>query len=1284
MIRSLTRWSLGFAVSLVLLIALLLFTLLYTSTGSRWAVEQAVKSSPQISVGGFEGRLWDRFELGDVRFDSTAATVTIDHLAVHWRLRALLDRTLSIDALILDGVELTLSPAPAGEAAPPPTALPAPPLPMVLQHLELRRFTLHSGEREVLIDRLEMGAAWDATAFELTGFDIEAYGQRVGLAGSVAVGKRPNLAASADWHGDLGGEPGQASLEITGPLSALEFQTTLDAAVSAQVSGSIEPLADVPKLTVHGSVDTPALGEDITLGQARFDIAGTFESLAVSITADADTPLTGAYTLSLDTQLVLPSGADEAIVADVEWRAQPRLAGGEIIFGSGVVRYEDNALRIDHATATPYRTRLTGDIALAQAGPTLALNLTWSDIAYVLSESQVVKAHEGTLEVTGTLEKLIAQFGGDFDLPTAGRVVVAGAGQMIGERFALTGLTTTLLGGEIQAEGEVAWAGEPTGTVHFSARDIDLSALHAESPSRLAFNGSGGFRAGADGVTSEVELMRVSGFLRGQAVTGSARVRTRPRALVVEQAQFDVGPNHIFLNGTWAEEMDGRFDLRLNDLAVFDSRLGGKLSGSGALSGQASLPRIDARLQGEALQFDQVSADSFEAIVDLDLSRDRASRADLTVEALMLEDRALGRLSFAGKGNAQAHGFRLTLDGETIQLEAAANGTLQDESWRGRLRELRINAATAGIWSLTAPSTIALAADRASLTEACFASDAARACVAGDQTGSLSKLRVNLSALPLSLADPYLPTTIRLRGRGDGTADLQVADGIVTGSGRIGVSDGAVERNAGDSGTADKVGIDAFALEFNLTPQSIEAQAEAAVEQWFTLHGSLKAQRAAGGTMAGALDARSADISWLAEFVPQISGSHGAFELTSKLDGSFDHPNGHARATLASGALRIPDIGLEIDRFEAELRGDPGAVDLSATIGAGNGTLNMDGAVVTDEKNRRRYDLKLDGRDFPLVRIPEAEADVSPALRLVGDPEALHVSGELLVPRVFIDVKRLPNSAVSVSEDQIIVSADGSVPEEVRAGSFMTDAVSGEVTITLGEDISINGFGLTSKFSGGVDWSKKRGSALGSANGAIVIEEGLYKAFGQHLEIEKGRLQFAGPPDNPGLDLRAVRPDLPVKAGVEVRGTVRKPEITLFSEPPESDANTLSYIVTGRALDDASAGDAAVLAQAALSLGADQSASVTHQIADMFGLDELSVAAGSEMGDTSLIAGKRLSPKLSVRTDFNPFDQLWSFFVNYKLTQRWSVEAESGEREGADLLYSIEKERLIDALLPFD
>ena len=86
----------------------------------------------------------------------------------------------------------------------------------------------------------------------------------------------------------------------------------------------------------------------------------------------------------------------------------------------------------------------------------------------------------------------------------------------------------------------------------------------------------------------------------------------------------------------------------------------------------------------------------------------------------------------------------------------------------------------------------------------------------------------------------------------------------------------------------------------------------------------------------------------------------------------------------------------------------------------------------------------------------------------------------------------------------------------------------------------------------------------------------------------------------------------------------------------------------------------------------------TNQLRDLFALDEFGLSSSGDIDQTALIAGKRITPKVSVRTEMNIFDQLWSFFLRYKLTEKWSIEAESGERQGADIIYNVESESILD------
>jgi autotransporter translocation and assembly factor TamB len=72
--------------------------------------------------------------------------------------------------------------------------------------------------------------------------------------------------------------------------------------------------------------------------------------------------------------------------------------------------------------------------------------------------------------------------------------------------------------------------------------------------------------------------------------------------------------------------------------------------------------------------------------------------------------------------------------------------------------------------------------------------------------------------------------------------------------------------------------------------------------------------------------------------------------------------------------------------------------------------------------------------------------------------------------------------------------------------------------------------------------------------------------------------QLPGLIDNPGLNIRAMRSNLPVEAGVEVTGTARRPIVRLVSDPEVPDAEKLSWLVLGHAPDQQRGQDTAVLA----------------------------------------------------------------------------------------------------------
>jgi translocation and assembly module TamB len=64
----------------------------------------------------------------------------------------------------------------------------------------------------------------------------------------------------------------------------------------------------------------------------------------------------------------------------------------------------------------------------------------------------------------------------------------------------------------------------------------------------------------------------------------------------------------------------------------------------------------------------------------------------------------------------------------------------------------------------------------------------------------------------------------------------------------------------------------------------------------------------------------------------------------------------------------------------------------------------------------------------------------------------------------------------------------------------------------------------------------------------------------------------------------------------------------------------------------------------------------------------------SDRGDkASLVMGRYLSPKLYVSYGVGLVEAFNTFTVRYQIAEKWQLKAESGEYQGADILYTIDR-----------
>jgi translocation and assembly module TamB len=191
-------------------------------------------------------------------------------------------------------------------------------------------------------------------------------------------------------------------------------------------------------------------------------------------------------------------------------------------------------------------------------------------------------------------------------------------------------------------------------------------------------------------------------------------------------------------------------------------------------------------------------------------------------------------------------------------------------------------------------------------------------------------------------------------------------------------------------------------------------------------------------------------------------------------------------------------------------------------------------------------------------------------------------------------------------------------------------------------------------------------SAVGS--GELEVKEGKYDAYGRELEIERGKLLFTGGPlTDPGVDLRASR-ELPgYTVGVIARGPLRRPQLTLFSEPSLPQAQIASMLIVGRSSiqgDPGAAGDA-------VSDVEQGGAILAGQLGKYVGLDDIGLTQDDDTG-SQLVIGKYLSPRLYVSYGISLVEEINTLKLRYTIGDRWTLSVESGLEQAFDVEYRIE------------
>lgn len=531
--------------------------------------------------------------------------------------------------------------------------------------------------------------------------------------------------------------------------------------------------------------------------------------------------------------------------------------------------------------------------------------------------------------------------------------------------------------------------------------------------------------------------------------------------------------------------------------------------------------------------------------------------------------------------------------------------------------------------------------------------------------------------LDLALLRPWLPEGLRLDGAVRGAASGQwLPEQRLSLNGQSSIQDGQLEwRDEDGIVTAPLRTAD---LNWRWQQQSLSGALELVLGDYGRLAGQFElplparipAQLDPQGPVRLDLSAKLREKGLLTSVFPGlVQESRGQLEADLHAVGSWEQPQFSGRLQLNQAGAYLHSAGIQLRDLEllAHLQGDEVILD-SFGAHSGKGQLGGEGRLKLRNWKLASYSGTLRGDNFLAVNLPELQLHLSPNLTVSGDTENLKVRGDLTVPEMLLQGRQTP-SPVRPSADVVVV--DAAAPT-VRELPLTLDAV---IRVVLGDRVLVKVSGVDARLGGKATLTMTSLSDI-TGQGEIKVVQGSYAAYGVKLNITRGSLLFAGGPvDRPTLDLLALRTVDETKAGIQVSGTPRRPQVKLYSEPTLPDTDILAYVVLGRPLDQQGGQTDLLMLAAGGLLSKGDSAVLQDKLKNTLGLDVIDIqSGGGEVAGSMITIGKYLTPELFISFGQSLFTNTSQARLRYNISRRWELESVLGEESGADLYYKIEFE----------
>lgn len=1221
-------------------------------------------SGGRLDIGSSTGRILGDWRLGKITIHADAVDIVIDDLRCSWQPKQLSRSVIHAGELSFTGVQIILKSQAAGgrAAGAAPFALPEISFPLSLLIGSLR------------IDQLEIKQLGGENLFTLHTFSARLSGTTSRLVLSEAIFR--SSAKGAVLSGTAAGElqmAGSWPVEITGGWQ-LKAAGCSELGGRLQVSESLnDPLIELQvtsPVTVDGRL---SLSKLFTARSYQVDLGGTgvvpgavcdsWPDVAVDLELQAGGEA-GEAAGVLRAAVVTDDSAPLTVELDFT------MDGRRLTLNNGTVGYDENQVGI--SAGITFGPELSWDGVLtvdsfdvSRLAPLPATSLD----TRVNFSGRVI---DGEVFYTGSVEQIEIS-AAEFDLLLHGGLAVDGNLQGL----EIASCRFKCGEGAVDLAGSLSWADGLRWQADVRLESFDPSEIDGLPTGSISgsLTSEGSYRDGDLRLVTKINTL--TGTLSGYELSGGGSLIYQDRVLLLNGVDIANGGNRLTAAGRIDEHVVLEFTLEAAELERLFPDLGGNLEISGTVEGPRAEPTAHIVLDGRDMRYQGYAAGGVSAEIDADLAG-RAVNGSLQLDRLDLSGFGVSAVKLAVDGTMEKHRLSGVLELERGRLEAAMNGTVQDNVWKAQVSRTIYDDQRFGAWRQSGSAHLVLSADGVAADNLCIDSGQNRACVqaAWEQSGIWS---LSVDELFFSMASLNQWGVLDKEITGTLTAALQVSgSGAVIDSGTGRASIDKLGLILGPNAYYDDLVWSGTSLHFTVEDTNLDGRLASSLVDGSYLNGIVSLAGAGDSSkwnstmeLGGNVDVHIIDLAFLQTLTGDFLLPSGNLSGNVDIGGTLGQPSAAGSVELGDGELRIPLLGIHLKEVAGTIEAGFDKLALELDSRSGNGTLRSSG-VFEFGSGAWNGRLTISGRDSLLLDRRAITMTADPELDLTLDGDGGNLSGKVVVTDALIEVEKIDRSA-SESSDVVFVDRF----EETAPWPFRYN-----IEVVLGDAVKVVGHGLNGKLGGHlIVANNPDGSTVG--RGYLDIVDGSFTVYGSPLRISRGRLSFdGGPVDNPGLDIRASKFIEEtrfgydgVEAGVNVTGSADDFVMDLFSVPGMEEADILAYILLDKPLSSEGArGSEGFINSAVQAIGLGKGSDLLTDVSSMLPVDDIRVEGSIESQETSVVVGKRLSKDLSVSYDYNLFKNAGSFRVRYDFGKGFSVESRNSlDSNGVELLYSLER-----------